>query len=1539
MGAFGSLASLASNGPSISVTVRMVDQLTGGLRGVEGSIARFEQQMIGKFGNIGKAMGLFANGLNFSLKTAAVFGVGLIAVAKDVATFEKEIAGIAAIVGNTTVGSLAAVRQQAISLSKEFAVSATEIAQGQLFIAQAGGSVNDVLTATPAILNLATSTLESFDLAAKSVIKTLNVYGKSISNISDTTRVVNDLQFAVNKSVNTLQTLNDSIKFAAPFTSVLGISLEDLASALIVTANAGIEAGIAGRSLGQGLQQLVRAGMRGASDEAQRFATSLANVINSGGTLSDVVGRLEEHFGFLNGTEQNQLKTLNELSDAEIEAIDNGTSLATVTGRLSELIQVFGVRGARVFGVLLGNSQQMREFRTQMELQVITAADQAKVALDNLASQSKIAFNKIQAGILESGFGQTFSDEIGKLIESGKLDEVGTKLGKTFSELAVTLLPALINGVEALFNLFEAAGPSISALTIAATAGLNLISGILSVLPPQLTAMLIGLLLINNAFKLGLGSILASRLGMQQYSAAGQAASSSVSHLTAMEGALADILLTVNRQLSLMIQQMRLMGPEGARAAEMWLVAFTEVEATMVASDFIGPLSPGQTRAPSARKALTKKYGGKVLGGAIAAGIVGYDAFGTDKAETSGDAAGKALGVGAAAGLSTAFLGPEVAIPVAVGATLISYIADGFKSKVKDKSGEMMYALETALGDSANQALLQGVGQDTGKTIVAGIAIALQGGRADLARNFKELLDNPEFSKIAETAIAAGGRVEFSKDGRSGKLFSQSIGKGGRDATFDEQAGRLKAGTLDTLVDLIPGFGQLYLFATLDRQKKNAQEFASGKVDAKFDPKFLESIGVDDAYVKRAGLKGTLDGQSPEGVTSLVNSALNEEILAIKQVSNEAAAVQNRRRASIEKEATAQTAVYAAQHNLDASKEEDAKKLAQIHDKFFAAEAAARQFNPSTSREIVEAATRAILPKVADGFIQVITNAVLSSGTGTKGGIHVDSKDGNLILTSDFEDQKSSRFQEIRGVSNPNFKREDVRNDPEAFGYNYELTKPESINSADPKIRADAAAQEVKIKQVEALADIADPKERVKAFFEFIKDDSRAFNGTLEELNVSALSLSVTFINTQNALIQSATALLAVEAESANLSKTIRETTGKFLKSNVSDQGTFDKFKVDNGEAIGLSAKERNASEERLAKITALQEVAKLLELQTEGKNRALQEEIGQHSLEVENTKVEIAQAQANASVHLLGLQVAQAEAQAVLLDLMLAQADAELAKNSDSDETNALRRAQLTSAKEALDASRIYVNSYKAAGGEAEYLKKLMEKLTKEQSTLSDKVRQQGDNVKLSNEEFKRLAASVGINADDMGELANVTEATLKEWVQALVAAKKQALMQERINKELSGAEPLGKALESSVQGFTQMGYSAAAIDDALKSFRRIQFLNSVIGFLNNFKDLASSTGRNLGLGPTILAVQNQILDAGSQFLDQLLNIANPQAFSEILAKQSFINQTVNRNTVINLQADLIFPDGISADQREEISKVALNAVNKAINDSPLVV
>ena len=212
-----------------------------GLQRVENRLSRVDNAAI----NVGRSLVRAFAGI-----AAGIGGAGAI---RTLAGYETQMAAVRAITG-ATEAQFAALRAEAGRLGTTTEFSARQAGAGMEFLARAGLNTTEVLQATAGALTLATAGVLDLARAADIASNILSGFGFEVDQIAR----VNDVLAATSTRTNTsVEGLGRSFSFIAPIAAAVGLEFEQVAAAVGILGNAGIQGSRAATGLRAVLRGLV----------------------------------------------------------------------------------------------------------------------------------------------------------------------------------------------------------------------------------------------------------------------------------------------------------------------------------------------------------------------------------------------------------------------------------------------------------------------------------------------------------------------------------------------------------------------------------------------------------------------------------------------------------------------------------------------------------------------------------------------------------------------------------------------------------------------------------------------------------------------------------------------------------------------------------------------------------------------------------------------------------------------------------------------------------------------------------------------------------------------------------------------------------------------------------------------------------------------------------------------------------------------------------------------------------------------------------
>lgn len=209
------------------------------------------------------------------------------------ANFEKSMNRVKAVTG-ATGEQFEALKTQAKDLGRTTEFSASEAAEGMKFLGMAGFEANEILSAMPATLTLASAGTLDLGEAADIVTNIISGYGLKMEELP---KAVDVLAKAFTSANVDLRMLGDSFSYAAMTAETVGIPFEETAAAFAIMGDRGIQASRAGVALRAAINEIADP-----SDDAIEMMDKLGlSFQNAEGNMKPLVQIIEEMSKALEG--------------------------------------------------------------------------------------------------------------------------------------------------------------------------------------------------------------------------------------------------------------------------------------------------------------------------------------------------------------------------------------------------------------------------------------------------------------------------------------------------------------------------------------------------------------------------------------------------------------------------------------------------------------------------------------------------------------------------------------------------------------------------------------------------------------------------------------------------------------------------------------------------------------------------------------------------------------------------------------------------------------------------------------------------------------------------------------------------------------------------------------------------------------------------------------------------------------------------------------------------------------------------------------
>lgn len=335
-----------------------------------------------------------AAALGSQLKGLIAGFVGIAAARQGVRTlleYEEAMAMVNGIAIKATASAkeqamqFAALTKQTRELGAITRFSATEAAQGQLFLARAGFSVQEIISALPGTLDLASA--GAIDLGRAADIAS-NVLTQFRLEAEEMGRVGDVLASTFTRSNTDLEQLSEALKMAGPVASQTGLAIEEASAALGILGQGGLQASLGGTQLRGVLLALAA-------------PTAKARKVIQG--LAERIGETADQFDITKESADGLTTPLQRILElfAKAEAAPR------------ELEAIFGRRQFAGASTLIDLRDQLQALTLANQEAEGTTKRLAEIQEDTLAGafrRSKAALEELILGLGERGIGGTLRD-------------------------------------------------------------------------------------------------------------------------------------------------------------------------------------------------------------------------------------------------------------------------------------------------------------------------------------------------------------------------------------------------------------------------------------------------------------------------------------------------------------------------------------------------------------------------------------------------------------------------------------------------------------------------------------------------------------------------------------------------------------------------------------------------------------------------------------------------------------------------------------------------------------------------------------------------------------------------------------------------------------------------------------------------------------------------------------------------------------------------------------------------------------------------
>lgn len=367
----------------LSVESRVLDAKLKGLTEEEKKAA----DEVERYGSIGKsAFEAVANALE-----AAGIGAALGKIAdayKNCVSVSMEFGGTMSTVealSGASVSQMDALSAKAKQLGADTAFTANQAAEAMTYMGMAGWGAEDMLAGMDGVINLAAASGEDLALVSDIVTDNLTAFGLTAA---DTSHFVDVLAAAATSSNTNVSIMGETFKGSAAIAGALGYSIEDVAVAVGMMANAGVKGSVAGTAL----KNIFNGLLNGATLTAKAFGEVEFSAVNADGTIDSFSESINELRGYFE-----------QMTDAE---------------RAQNAMLIAGQRGYNgLLAIINATDADYRSLTENINNCTNAAQKMADIKLDNL--QGDVTLFESAADGLKMTIGEACDDELRALVQLG----------------------------------------------------------------------------------------------------------------------------------------------------------------------------------------------------------------------------------------------------------------------------------------------------------------------------------------------------------------------------------------------------------------------------------------------------------------------------------------------------------------------------------------------------------------------------------------------------------------------------------------------------------------------------------------------------------------------------------------------------------------------------------------------------------------------------------------------------------------------------------------------------------------------------------------------------------------------------------------------------------------------------------------------------------------------------------------------------------------------------------------------------------------
>jgi len=335
---------------NISYIFEIQDKMTAQLNKISGQMDKVTNA-VNKQNNEFKTLNQTTNGQIETVKKLATAYLSFESVRRVFHTlkdFDTALLGIKANAEGLTASTFQALKQQAIDLGSTTEFTAIQVANGMVDLAKQGLKANEIIAATPAILNAATAAGVGFEDATSLLVSSISTLGKKMEEIP---RLADLTTKAANISNASFQDIAMAISRGGSGAFEFNINLEETYAAMAVLSEGLMSGERAGSSFRSMLRELGVYSKKGTA-ALEKYGLTYDDINPKTHSLTNIIAKLQPLLKDTNAAYEllgDEGKVAGVILSANIEKFNAHTkTLENSTGSAKKLAEVMrdGLQGS-----------------------------------------------------------------------------------------------------------------------------------------------------------------------------------------------------------------------------------------------------------------------------------------------------------------------------------------------------------------------------------------------------------------------------------------------------------------------------------------------------------------------------------------------------------------------------------------------------------------------------------------------------------------------------------------------------------------------------------------------------------------------------------------------------------------------------------------------------------------------------------------------------------------------------------------------------------------------------------------------------------------------------------------------------------------------------------------------------------------------------------------------------------------------------------------------------------------------------------------